>query len=191
MGWRTYDSTGAERNSGSSKLPNSVILPENFGAANATTAMTLATTNCYCMYLGRADRVFSSVSVRYGVTSILSGTTWAELAIYKGTPTLGSGLTMTRLGYTDTSAIWTSTGNKTTSVSCTGMAIGDDLWAVFSNSATGATQLRAGLVDSQLASGMFQSVTNKQPSANSSITTTVDSTTAMIWLAWQGIPQGT
>ncbi len=191
MGWRVYDSTGAEKGTGAIKQNNSVIIPEQFGAASTGSAMTLGSTNAYCMYLGRADRPYSSVSIRYGVTSGISGTTWAELAIYRGTPTLGSGLTMTRLGFTDTSAVWNSTGNKTTAVACTGMAIGDDLWAVFSNSATGATQLRAGLVDSQLITGRFQSVVNSRPSTNSTLTTTVDSSTAMIWLAWQGTPQGT
>jgi hypothetical protein len=197
MGWRVYDQLGNERTNGFNRTPATIKMPEWFGSSTAATTVDLTNTNCFCTYLGRADRIYSSVKIQYQPTILLTGTvSWAELAIYKGTPVLSSPTTMTRLGFTDTSSIWNTgatgtAGNRTTTVTTTGMNIGDDLYAVFSNSTTGTvTQLRAGLADN-LASGVYQTVSNTRPSTNSSITGTVDSTTAMIWMAWEGVYQGT
>lgn len=193
MGWRVYDSSGGEKVNAYHRLPGAIRLPEGFGAAGTGTTLNLTNTNCHCVYLGTAERPYSSVRIQYNVTTLLGATiSWAELAIYRGTPTINVNTTMTRLGFTDASGIWNSTGVKTTTVNVSGVAIGDDLWAVFAPSSNNATPmaLRAGVVD-DLGSGFFQTVTNTRPSTNSSITGTINSTSAQIWLAWEGVYQGT
>ena len=192
MGWRVYDSYGNEKISGFNRTPSTIKMPEWFGAGNITTTLALTNTNCFCVYLGKVDRPYSAVKLQYRVTTQITATiAWAELAIYKGTLALQTGTTLSRLGHTDTSGIWNSTGLKTTSVTTSNMAIGDDLWAVFSNSTTGTvTSVRAGIAD-DVGVGFYQTVSNKQPSANSTLTGVVDSTTAMIWVAWEGVYQGT
>jgi hypothetical protein len=191
-GWRVYDANGGEKVNAYYRMPGTIRLAEGFGAANASTTLSLTNTNCFCVYLGTAERPYSSVKLQYGVTTqITANISWAELAIYKGTPTINANTSMTRLGFTDTSAVWNTTGNKTTTVSVSDMAVGDDLWAVFSNSTDGTVaSLRAGVVD-DLGTGFFQTVTNTRPSTNSSITGTISSTVAQIWVAWQGVYQGT
>ena len=70
------------------------------------------------------------------------------------------------------------------------MAIGDDLWAVFSSSGSTATAYRAGVVDN-LAAGFYQTASAFRSSTTSSFTGGVDGTNAPIWIAWQGVYQGT
>jgi hypothetical protein len=190
MGWRVYDSYGSEKINAYYKLPGTIRMPEGFGSNSVSVTQALANTNAYCVYLGTAERAFSSIRLRYAITTILGATiTWAELAIYKGTPTIGSGTTMTRMGFTDTSGVWNSIGSKTTTVTVSDMAIGDDLWAVFSTSSSNVTPMavRAGAVD-DIGTGFFQIVTNARPSTNSSIAGTISSTVFQIWVAWQGVP---
>jgi hypothetical protein len=185
-GWKAYDAQGSMKVTGLYQAPNAVNMPAFFAASNASTTLSLTSTNCYCVYLGRVERNFSNINVAYRITTAAATITWCELAIYKGTPTLGSNATLTRLGYTDTSGSWQSTGQKNTAVSVAGnLAAGDDIWAVFSNSATTVAVVRAGLAD-DINGGFFQTVTNKRPSTNSSLSGTIDSSTSMIWCSWQG-----
>lgn len=192
-GWRVYDLYGGEKINAFHKLPGTIRMPEGFGTPNASTNLSLTNATCHCVYLGAADRPYSSVKLAYNVTTGLGATiTFAELAIYKGNPTIGSGTTMTRLGFTDTSGVWNTTGNKLTTVTTSNMAINDELWAVFAPSSSNATpmQLRAGATD-DIGVGFFQTVAATQPSTNSSISGTINTGSAQIWVAWQGVPQGT
>ncbi len=193
-GWRIYTANGEEKVSGFNRLPSSIKMPEWFGAANNTTALATANGTAYCTYLGRAERPYSSIKIQYRTTVSLAATVnFAEIGIYKGTPTLQSATTMTTIGYANVSSEFTSaTGSKMSTVSITGsMAIGDDLWAVFANSGSSTlTSLRAGTVDN-LGSGWFQTSASCQPSTNATISGTINSGSAMIWMAWQGVYQGT
>lgn len=188
-GWRVYNNAGYEKTVGYQKIPPAIRMPEWFGTPTGV-ALTLVSTNSYCIYLGRAERPLSSVRLQYNVSTQASTITWAELAIYRGVPTLQGSVTLTRAGFTDVSAVWNSTGLKTTTVTTSNIAIGDDLWAVFSNSAGIAAQVTAGSVD-HLGAGFMQSITNTQPSTTVSFTPTRDSGSAMPWVAWQGVYQGT
>lgn len=193
MGWRVYTLNGEEKISGFNNVFPSVRYP-TFFSYNTPSTVSLVNTNCVCQYLGRAERPFSSINLQYKVIISPNGTiTWAEVAIYKGTITLGSGTVMTRIGYTDASGIWNSTGNKTTNILTPNMAIGDDLFVVFSGSNTGANQpgFRSGNQPEIIGSGVYQTVANTRPSTSSTITGTVVTNVVFIELTWQGINQGT
>ena len=193
MGWRVYTANGEEKVTGYNRIPSSIRMPEWFGAAGAATTFTSVNNTAYCIYLGRAERPYSSVKVQYRTTTALAGGgAWGELAIYRGVPTLRTGSIFTRLGYADASSSFTSTADvKTTTVPITSsIAIGDDLWAVFASSGSTATVYRAGVVDN-LAAGFYQTSGSTRPSTVTSFTGSVDSTNAPIWMAWQGVYQGT
>ena len=191
VGWKAYDSTGAEKVTGFYLIPGALRSLEFYSAANITTAQTLANTGtAYCLYIGRAERSYSSVMFQYKTTTALTATiAWAELAVYKGTPSIGTATTITRLGFTDCSGIWNGPlVNKSTTVTLTGCNAGDDLWVVFSNSTTGTgTGLRAGLAD-DIGSGVYMTKAATRPSTNATISgATVDSTTPMLYVLFNGI----
>lgn len=194
MGWRVFDGYGAEKITGQNGLFPTIRMPEWFGAPNSTTAVALTNTHSFCIYLGKADRVYSSIRFQYQVTTAITATiSWAELAVYSGSLTINSNATLTRLGFTSTSGVWNSTGQKTTSVAISGQAIGDDIWAVFSNSTTGTvTSVRAGTSDI-FQTGFYQTVaSSSQPSENSTLNPTIYSATlAPVWLAWEPVYRGT
>jgi hypothetical protein len=191
-GWRVYTNNGYEKTTGYQRIPPSIKMPEWFGAANVTTALTPVSATSYCVYLGRADRPYSSVKLQYFVTqSAASGIGWAEAGIYRGTPVLSGSTTITSLGYADASSVWNSTGTKTTEIFISqSMAVGDDLWAVLNVSASTVPLFRAGLVD-HLGAGFMQSATNTRISGSATIVPTKSTTDAMPWIVWQGVYQGT
>ena len=187
-GWQVYDANGSLKVSGLYQAPGGLRPTEYFGAANTTTTLTLTNTNAFCFYLGKAERNFSSISIAHRVTTAITATvSWAEIAIYKGTPAIGANATLgTRLGFTSTAGVWTATGIYVTAVSLSGCSAGDDLWVVFSNSTSGTVaQIRAGLVD-DVQGGFVQTVNNARPSTNSSLSGTVQNATAHAWVSWQG-----
>lgn len=187
-GWRVYDDVGQLKVLGTNFVPHSLRTPPFFVAPNATTNQTVTSGTHLIFHLGKADRAYSTIKIRYNVTTQLGATiTFAELAVYKGFPSIGSGTTtntLTRCGFTDTSAIFNSTGLKTTTVNVTDISIGDDLWVVFATSTSGTNMaLRAGLIDDVQVG--YVGTTTSRPSLTSSITMTKNYTAAPPWVSWQ------
>ena len=149
----------------------------------------------YAYYLGKADRNYDSVTIQLNVTTALGATiTWAEAAIYKGYPTIGSNLTLTRCGWVDISTGTNhgvnTTNNKTIVIPITdkNIFIGDDIWFVFGSvtSGTAAALKSLGYADN-IGSGIMQTATGSlRPSTNSSISFTLSSTAAPVYIAWYG-----
>lgn len=193
MGWRIYTVNGEEKTTGYNRLPSSMRMPEWFGAANITTTLTLTNGTAYVVYIGKAERPYSSVKIQYKTTTALAGAgAWGEIGIYKGSPTLQTNTALTRLGYADVTTTLTATaGVKTSTVTTSDMAIGDDLYAAIASSGTTATVIRAGLAADNLGVGFFQTLANTRPSTSATFTPTIDTTTAMPFIAWQGVYQGT
>ncbi len=187
-GWSAYDASGSLRVVGIRQTLSGIKLSEGFCAIGVATTLTLTSGTTYAIYLGKADRAFSNITVQYNVTTLLGATiTWAELAIYKGAPVIGGNITPTRVGYTNAAAIFNNTGVKSTNVAVTGVQEGDDLWAVFGSVTSGAAMaVRAGLADDVLV-GFIQTITGSvRPSTNLTIAFTAQSGTARIWAGWQG-----
>jgi len=90
-GWMVYDIFGEKKvdgihvvNNGNIKLPDlTAPLP------NITSSSTIASTNIPGVYLGKADRAYSAITISYRVTTNAATVTWAELAIYKSCTTYG------------------------------------------------------------------------------------------------------
>jgi hypothetical protein len=188
-GWNAYNSSGSVRVVGINQTMSDIRIPEGFFAAGVATTLTMTSGTDYCFYLGKADRAYSTIYIQYNVTTALGASiTWAELAIYNGTPTIGSGITPTRVGYTDCAAIFNGTGIKTTAVTITGVQEGDDIWAVFGSVTSGtAMQIRAGVAD-DVSTGFMQTATGSlRPSTNTTIAFTITASGARGWLGWQGL----
>lgn len=113
----------------------------------ATTSKTLTTNTTFAVYLGKADRDFSSVKVLYRVNIAAVTITWAEIAIATGAFTLGGNASLTLAGTaSNVAAVINSTGLKTTTVSASGK-VGDDLWILYGNQASTIAQFQCGLAN--------------------------------------------
>jgi len=191
MGWRVYDNTGSERVAGFNRLPSSIRTPEWFYASGVASAQSLTSGYDYCIYLGKVDRPYSSIQIRYNVTTAASTITWAEVAIYKGNFSLQTNASLTRIGFTDISGVVNSTGNKTTTITTSGLVMNDDIWAVFACNSSGALALRSGVAET-LGVGYVQVVSSvTRPSTNLTISPTISTVVTIPWIAYQHFYQGT
>jgi len=190
VGWYVMNSDGAR------KQVNTIIAPAGnpnlfvaIDAANLTAVKTLTSNSSFAYYLGQAQAAYTSISLRYRVTTAAATITWAEVGIaYSASPvTLAGNATLTRLGYTDVSGTINSTGLKTTAVTVSGIYPGMHLWALFGNQATTAAVLRGALAD-DLTGGFFQSVAATRISTMGAATafTVEGATTVPVWGYWQG-----
>ena len=191
-GWQTYNYNGLLKVGGVSQNPTSIRMLEYFNAINATTVLTVTSGTDFAFYLGKADRSYNQVSVQWQVTTAIGATiTYAEMAIYKGIPLIGSGFTGSRCGWRDCSGAnqsgFGSTGVKTTPIQVTGITAGDDIWVVFGTVTSGTNAIiRAGVVD-DIGAGFIQTATGSlRPSTNASITFTKQTAQNNAWVAWQG-----
>ncbi len=127
--------------------------------ADTATAVTTPTSNqIIAQYLGVAPRALTSITVRVNVTTQVSASpTWAEIGIAKGTPTMGSGASLTRIGYTNVASTFNSTGLKDTAVTVTAAA-GDHLWVLWGSQAATPYVLRGGGIGDALSTGRNQFV---------------------------------
>ena len=191
-GWRVYNHNGILKTFATVVNPTSVRMPPFFNAINGTTNLTLTNGTTFAFYLGQADRPYDQVSILTTVATQYAGAvTFVEAAIYKGYPTMGANLTLTRCGFQDVSLGnnigFNSTGTKNIPINTTNITAGDELWAVLASSvATTAPVIRSGLVD-DIGAGIVQTNTSSlRPSTSSSITFTLQSATNMGWISWQG-----
>lgn len=162
-----------------------VRLPPTFQCANLTATKACTSNTSFAVYMGKADAAYTSVVVRLRVTTAAATITWAEVAIATGTPAPAGNPSLTRRGFTDVSAVVNSLGQKSITVSVSGIAAGDDIWVVFGAQATTALAVRAGLAD-DLQLGGQASVAATRPSTMATPTTfTIEGATAAC--PWVGL----
>jgi hypothetical protein len=134
-----------------------------------STGTNLSSNSSYGVYIGRAGAAYTSISLRFEVTTqAVAAITWAEVGI--GTSpviTLNGNADITRRGFTDVSASFNSTGEKTVAVTVSGIAAGDHLWALAGSQAATAFQVLRG-VGGNLSAGETQLATTTRISTMSS-----------------------
>lgn len=159
-GFKVLDIMGMEKIGGSLVRYAPILGYSTKDAANLTAVTALATTVCHCYYVGVAPFASSSINLLVNVTTLVSTITWAEVAIYKGTPTLnGACPDLTRLGYTDVAGTFNTTGRKNVVINLTVPANpGDNLWVILGSQATTPFQIRGALAD-DLQCGIFNTLT--------------------------------
>jgi hypothetical protein len=124
--------------------------------SESTNATTLVSNSTFAVYLGRAGAAYTSINLRFEVTTQAQTITWAEVGI--GTApqiTMSSDAAITRRGFTDVSASFNSTGEKTVAVTVSGVSAGDHLWALCGSQASTPFQVTRSL-GFGLSAGNFQ-----------------------------------
>ena len=164
-GFTVKTATGAIK-SGGVYVNVSNFLTGCHDAINLTNTIAQASGVTSLTYLGLANKVSSSIDIRYRVTTAAATITWAEIALYKNITGLrpnvqnaGGGADgdnpMVLLGYTNVSAIVNSTGLKTTNISLTTpAAVGDCLYIAWGSQATTNVAMRGGQPDNNM-TGIF------------------------------------
>lgn len=156
-GWQITSPQGTPRLGGNVNMESMLMKGKVSDAANLTAVTAMVSGTCYCQYMGTAPKVATTINTLVNVTTLVATITWAEIAIYKGTPMLNAAVTdMVRLGWADVSAVYNTTGIKNTAVNLTiNTTVGDNLWFVYGATATTPFQIRGTLADN-LQSGIFQ-----------------------------------
>jgi hypothetical protein len=159
-GFQVLDIMGALKLGGSIVRMAPLLGYTTKDAANLTAVTAMATTVCHCYYIGVAPFSTSSINLLVNVTALVATITWAEVAIYKGTPMLNAACPdLTRLGYTDVAGTFNTTGRKNVIINLTVPANpGDNLWVVLGSAATTPFQIRGALAD-DLQCGIFNTLT--------------------------------
>jgi hypothetical protein len=166
----------------------SVLLPVLSSTANLTSAKTITSNSTFAVYVGKAPRGFSSATVRLRVTTAAATITWAEVAIARGSVSVGGSPSLTVVGWADVAAIVNSTGQKSITVNVASsqvVAPNDDLWVLIGNSATTALQVRALSIADDLQVGL-QGSRATRPSSNVGVAeayTLEGATTLAAWAA--------
>lgn len=152
-GWSVYNDVGLLETSTTHIQPSYSIKPADFNPVSTPGSNTVKVNASYGLYIGKALGNLSSIKIVYIVAVSPGVATFSEIAVYKADLGLSVGSTrhLTRLGYTDCSSVWNTTGNKSTTVNLTNCIKGDDLYVVFSCNASVAAEFRSigNITDSQ------------------------------------------
>jgi len=192
-GWQSLTHNGIVKTYNTAQNPSPIKTPAYFSAVNGGLGVNIVSGTAYAVYLGKADRPYNQVTIQPGVTTALGATiTFAEAAIYKGYPTIGSNLTLTFCGFKECSgATQSSFGSllvKTIPINVSGITAGDDIWAVISTLTSGTNLAIRAVNYDLLGSGFFQSATGSiRPSTATTISfTPISSGGRVPFICWQG-----
>ncbi len=160
-------------------IPDEYMRGFHLFEANLTAVTATATNTSIMVYAGRAAKAYTSCNLRSNVTTAAATITWAEVGVFEGAlPGYGNNASLTRSGYTDVSATFNSTGRKTTTISVSSVAQGDDLWVAYGSQATTPYQVRGTLAD-DLQEGMVQTYAGRISTAGSPQATVIGSTSVV------------
>lgn len=166
-GWNVRNASGVRKLQTTSSLgAASLMMSPAFATANLTSVKTITSGSSFALYIGKAPRALTQVQIRLRVITAMATVTWGEVALAKGTPTLGGNPSLTVVGYANVSGTYNSTGQKSTTINVSsGQAVneGDDLWVIVGNSATTALVIRAQSIADDLQAG-FQASAAQRPS---------------------------
>lgn len=188
-GWSVRDNNGILITTPAvNAAPSSVLMNPAFATANLTGTKTITSGSSFAVYVGKAPRALTSVTLRCRVTTGMGTITWGEVAIAKGTINVGGNPTLTVVGYTDVSATYNGTGQKSTTIAVSsGQQIleGDDLWVLIGNAATTACVVRAQSIADDIQVGLQGSAAQRPSSilGNPTVFTIEGATTLAPWVA--------
>jgi hypothetical protein len=193
-GWKIFNVDGILKTSNSTIGTSAVKANVRTNGPSAV-GNILNTGTDYAYYLGKADRNYDSVTISLNVNIAITATvSWAEVAIYKGYPSIGSNVTLTRCGWVDVSTGANHGVNTTLGktivipIRDNNLFVGDDIWFVFGCVTTGAGPYitNTGIADN-IGSGVVQTATGSlRLSTNSSISFTLSTALNPLFIAWQG-----
>jgi hypothetical protein len=189
-GWKVFDVNGAIKVQNNFNAMTDIRAQEFFQTTASTSNVTYSSPNTYCTYLGKSTGPYNSILVNFVVNVAITGTvSWAEMAIYKGKPSLGTGTTLTRLGVSNIAQTLTQTGqNRWVTVPVTGVAQGDDIWLVVGVNTTGTSPaFRMADRADVIGAGFIQTAGNNRPSTTLTLTGSISTTVNGMQSFWNGI----
>lgn len=192
-GWSVIDSFGQKELSTVHVVQKGGIRTvEMYYNSGAGGAVTLANSNYPMLSMCKAEKNYTSVTLSYRVTTAAATITFCELAIYRVAQPMGVGTqqVLQRLGFIDTSSVWNSLGNKTSTITLTGCKKGDDLYAIFASQATTQPAFTSSGVYADPLSSILRCVntsgTSWRPSLNEMfLATSFSNLNASIHFSWQ------
>lgn len=121
---------------GPGNVAQTILTPVGFAPADIafrTAAAYLVATvevdqEARAVYLGRVETSYNKADVRLYVVLAAVGLSLGEVAICTGTPGIGGSQALTRVGWSDASAVFVGAGAATITVTMTGVVAGDHLW---------------------------------------------------------------
>jgi hypothetical protein len=150
-GWEVLDISGNKRTMALNSFRNSYIgnVGWRFGVvSSASTRVQLTSTTWFHVYIGRAEKAYTSIDVCYNVAVAFVGTV-AEIALYSATwksaESTGNNPGIRR-GVTNVASVINTTGTKVTTITLNqngGVSQGDYMCIVFYNTATTAASLQS------------------------------------------------
>lgn len=154
-----------------SLITPAIMRPMWASFTNITSNVSIGSTTCPAWYFGRTKKALTTVDVRTKIVTVMTGTTWCELAIATGpAPIPATGATLTVVGYYSTGvsgAPFNSTNPSTVTIPVSGglsINAGDHLWLVFAKLSTGSPSFRAGGAADELSTGQYVDGGNVRPS---------------------------
>lgn len=170
--------------------------PGDYGNALGTRGPT-TDSRIYIVYMGRMPRLTSSVTLAHWViiafTEASGADGWAEIVLFSGPFVLNGAASLTRIGFTDVSGIYNSTGQKWTTVAIDTVPIGTHIWAgaafAVGSGLGGVGWGLLGTLRDTLQSGTNQYLSSTRPSLAATPVTTILSNEFMgpVWVRL-GIP---
>lgn len=128
------------------------------------------------IYIGKIN-THESCTVHTTVTTALTNSAWAEVALFKGKPIVSGVPALTKVGSADVSHTFNSTGIKSTQIALSHSVAGDDIWVALGSSATVPFQVRG--VDEPLTSEVFRTVRVRLSETDASVETENPATTTI------------
>jgi hypothetical protein len=161
--------------------PRGMQFVPGFQAGDTTTVAAPANNQANAIYLGQAPDDIRLVTVRMIVTTALSTTTWAELAICTSLEAPFGSPDLILEGYTGVGATFNSTGTKDTEITVD-IARDAHCYLVYGCNASTPFTFRGGIGD-PLGTGRNSFASATQPSAMASPTSFTATTSASV-AAW-------
>lgn len=159
---------------------DAMLSPIGLSIANLTDVTVNTNGTSYFLYVGRVlHPITKALFLTRVVTAFISGgvPTWAEIGVFTGEVEPNGNAELTRVGSTDISGVFNTTGIKIVNIPLSGVSVGDGLWLAWGNrSITTLYELRAMIAD-DIQSGVYQSIIGRISTLSSPVTVSLESTT--------------
>lgn len=187
VGWKVFSFNGQMKNA-SNCIVVSDLGSQVFFHTNSTTASTTIGSGNFCGYLGKATGPYSTIILL--CTVLASGTLspWFEIGIYKGTPSLGANVTLTRVAWQDVSGTFAQVGQyRWLHIPVSDISPGDNLWFVLSLGSGASVTMRSATVPDDVGAGFIQTTAALRLSLNSTLSCSLQSGVTLPAVFWNAL----
>lgn len=160
---------------------DALLTPIGLSMGNLTDVTVTVSATSYFLYLGRTLRKITTATFLTEVTTLWATGlgAWAEVGLFTGDVVANGAASLSRVGSTDVTAIFNTTGIKAVTISLSGVSVGDALWLAYGSTGGigGAMFELRGMLADRIRSGGFQSTLDRISTMSVPRTMTLESTT--------------